>query len=495
MNPSVTLTDRSLALRLFLALLLLYAALSGGHLYSMDDHTNFHVADSILARGSIDLEEASRARHLNTTTGADGRPYSYYGIGGPLVFLPFVALGRAAGALAGSSHYLSQASMSLASAVLTAATSALVFLILRRRGRSSRRALAAAALYALATPALVWSKYSANSVIVGFLFVGALYAFLHDSNRGWMVAGLCLGLAVNVRYDAAIGAALLPLLAMTRGDGARADRARRFASLGVALLPFALLLLGHNLLRFGSPWKLGYSNLESADPFGTPLLSGLYGLLLSPNRGLLFHAPILLILPFSFRQGMEKRWSLLLPAVYAVFYAKAETWDGGVVWGPRYLGCVLPLLCLPLGDAAAALVSRGRRDALIALAGLSVSMQLWGGIVSMDSYHDHLVESGINPLRTRDEVELAPVWGVRLVMRELTLEQLADRAGEGPLPAGGHPATVILRSTADYWPFYAYKLGFSPWPLILLWSLMVIGALLVSRPLWRAAGQEKMSLS
>lgn len=477
-----------MAQRIFLATLLVNIALASGHLYTMDDQTNFYVVDSIWNAYDVNIVPSEHERHLNAVAGTDGRRYSYYGIGGPIVYLPFYAVGRAAGRFHGAVHYLAQAGMSLTNAFMTALAAALVFTVTTRRGRSEPAALAAALLFAFATPAFVWSKHLSNSVIVGALLMLALRCLL-ESGLVWnLAAGLALGLAVNVRYDAIIGAALLVAAAPFL-------RRRSWTSVGAIVLglaPFALLLLAYNAYRFGSITSLGYPDLAAKGQFEASIPNGLYGLTLSPGRGLIVYGPILLALPFAWRKLAGSQTDILLfigiPLAYTLFYARLATWHGGIGWGPRYLACALPFLCCGFADLFP--LARTMRPFFAALLALSVAVQLWGGLASIDSYHDELVELGVDPLLSATVPEYAPLWGIAGVVANFNLTRLPKETANAPLPAGGYPATQTLRYTPDYWPFYAYKLGIPAPACALLWlSVFVPGVVLTAR-LWMRGAQQ-----
>jgi hypothetical protein len=67
---------------------------------------------------------------------------------------------------------------------------------------------------------------------------------------------------------------------------------KRFATYlasATAVVLFGLLVMAfYNQVRFGNPFETGYG--EEAGAFTTPLLLGLYGLLLSPGKGLFEYA-------------------------------------------------------------------------------------------------------------------------------------------------------------------------------------------------------------
>jgi len=157
-----------------------------------------------------------------------------------------------------------------------------------------------------------------------------------------LAAGLVLGLGSVVRQTTAVVAIGLHgfrpsrLLAMLLG-----------AAIGVAPL------LAYNDLAFGSPLEQGYG----AKTFGTPIQTGLYGLLASPSRGLFVYTPYLvfafLALLRAWRwpgevagrlRGLSLAWLAAL-----VLYAMYSEWWGGRVFGSRFLDDFAPVLFVALG--------------------------------------------------------------------------------------------------------------------------------------------------
>src|SRR5262249_47670949 len=108
--------------------------------------------------------------------------------------------------------------------------------------------------------------------------------------------------------------------------------------LGVGILVASVGLF--NYIRFGNPLQTGYGNGLAL--FDHPLLSGLYGLLLSPGKSLFLYSPIVLLAVPSFalmaRQHFaETLASLGIIAVHLLTYASYSVWHGDGTWGPRFM--------------------------------------------------------------------------------------------------------------------------------------------------------------
>ena len=152
-----------------------------------------------------------------------------------------------------------------------------------------------------------------------------------------LLAGITLGLGAVVRQTTALVAIGL--------NGLRPMRLVA-ALLGVAI--GVAPLLAYNYIAFGAPLEQGYGT----KPFDTPIQTGLYGLLLSPSRGLLVYCPYLV---FAFLALVRAwRWpgevAVRLRGLFIVWlatlvlYATYAEWWGGRVFGARFLDDLAPIL-------------------------------------------------------------------------------------------------------------------------------------------------------
>jgi len=168
----------------------------------------------------------------------------------------------------------------------------------------------------------------------------ALSVVLREESVGYgreLVAGLALGLGTVVRQTTAL---------VALGIGGLSPR-RLLAGLAGAAIG-AAPLLAYNYLAFGSPLEQGYGT----KPFDAPIATGLYGLLLSPSRGLLIYTPYLIFALAALLRawrwpGETARRLRTLSLVWLatlVLYASYAEWWGGRVFGTRFLDDLAPLL-------------------------------------------------------------------------------------------------------------------------------------------------------
>lgn len=196
-------------------------------------------------------------------------------------------------------------------------------------------------------------------------------------------AGGALSAALLVKPTSA---ALLPLLAAVAalprsGEG----RVRGVLSLLLGAAPGAAASLALNVVRFGSVLESGYG-APLLHPLARPVspLFTVLRLTLLPNRGLLWYAPLLLLVPLvapRLARGRRRVVLLASAAGFGVFFAANVAWfawEGGFGWGPRLLA--------PAVACAAPLVAA--RDRQLRIAAVLVAL---GALVNLPAY---LLEPG-----------------------------------------------------------------------------------------------------
>ena len=241
------------------------------------------------------------------------------------------------------------------SAVLTAITAVLLFDLALSLTGSAGAALFSALGYALGTPIWGYSTTLLGHASVGALFVIALAGVARGGARWLGVAGLALGWAVVIEYQAVLAGSAIGLWAVWR----HRTRPRALAPFLAAGLVGLVPLFAYNLFAFGTPFRIGYSGVVGFEGmnqglFGltVPRIAVLREILIGPMRGLLWVAPILFLAPIGLWRLAEARATraLALTAAGVVLIALLVNaayvyWDGGNATGPRH--------AMPLAGVAA----------------------------------------------------------------------------------------------------------------------------------------------
>ena len=316
--------------------------------------------------------------------GADGAVYAKKGVTPSIFLVPLVLLANALPWLT------TRTTVMLLNPLVITATALLLFRFLLLLGYRLRTAFVIAITLGLATFVFAYAKTLFGEPLAGLLLLTMVMSIYRSgSARSMIIAGSAVGLLMGINLIYGVFAPLIALLILWRW--------RSLRTVIVYGLPIvmALLLLGlFNQMRFGSPLSSGY-HLAEGEGFTVPLLTGLYGLFLSPYRGMFLYSPVLLLaLPGGWLLR-KQRWLLAtilaLVIAEALAFASWWSWHGGVVWAPRFLVPVLPLLMIALAPVVEAM---WRRKWLLTLFGalflLSALITFLGAFYNVGIYLNQL---------------------------------------------------------------------------------------------------------
>lgn len=465
--------DRSRAAALLVALVLALASpwRPGG---SSDGIAVFRTSAALAFEGTFVLPKAPPGARIDPFY----FPPSPDGTGIVSIYAPFGALLGAAqlraAALAPSAGSRGALADLLAGAAPIVATALAVFPIARllRHGGARRRAataLAAGLLLGTFLGPLGVTDFQEPWLV---LFVSsalerALASRLLRGGRRLRclaAAGAAISLALLAKPTAA---ALLPVLSLPALFPRRGEpRGRGLVALVLGAAPGVGLALALNAVRFGSALDAGY-----ATPLLHPLARAvspawtLLRLTLLPNRGLLWYAPLLLLVPLvapRLARGGRRVVLAASAAGFGVFLAANLAWfawEGGFGWGPR-------LLAPAVACAAPLLAARGRElrwaAALVAV-GLLANLPAWlvdpGRLYRVAAAADEAAPLGpIVPLHRRDGGKggleplqrphyvpaFAPALAGPGLLARLVLEGDGEDAG-APASGTAHDAALVRR--------------------------------------------------
>ncbi|HEX6683678.1 MAG TPA: hypothetical protein VF062_12825 [Candidatus Limnocylindrales bacterium] len=356
-----------------LALLAAGFAVSAADIWSYDAWIMAQVTHSMVYDGNFLVHEDP----FNLSM-----PYSSYGIGMSLLMVVPELLGPL---LNRSVNNLN----ALINPVVAAATGVVVWRLARALGVTTRRAAAIALIMVLATPMLPYAASTFSEPATAFgVALGLLGLELVRRREllGALLAGIGVGIAVLVRVDSAL--LIAPVLAIGVFVAAR----RRIAAtlvFGAGALPAFAIVAWYNIVRYGTPLVSQYQGMSPSRAFGHPFLSGLYGLTLSPARGLLVFAPLALVAVVGARWLWRRSRVMTIVCLVLIvdrllFYASWYSWHAGTGWGPRFLVPALPALAPFLVEVVRRLpdARTTARLAFAALVGVSFAVQVVGATTS-----------------------------------------------------------------------------------------------------------------
>ncbi len=380
--PSLQKHHARIALFLFLSLTALFLVTSTGRVRTVDEIEVKFQGESLMLHGTTAVPQAVAANRFYGILDRKGQPRAPYGDAQALLSVPWHAAAHVLwkvlpqGSMPVGSQYLFvDAIVTTSSAVFSALTAALAFLIFCYLGIAVRTAVAAAVVIALATPLFAYSAWFFSEPLVAALMMAAALVLFTGQNRYSLgraaLAGLLLGTMIWVRPAHVIAVSVFFLAVLVR------DREKTpYPAFVLALIAglFGAAYLLRNQIYFGDIWEFGYPKIvdevKRMNTFETPATTGLFGFLLSPGKSIfLFAPPILLAIPGVLRLAKRDLGLAVLaagmPVVYLLFFSRYTQWEGGFSIGPRYIVPSLALLCLALGPL---LVEAGPRTRKLAIA-------------------------------------------------------------------------------------------------------------------------------
>jgi hypothetical protein len=372
-------------LTFFLAFFLL---MSSGRLASSDAGAQLQAAMLLVNTGSLSTATPPADQGL-WVMNSEGRYYQAHDIGNIVLMLPAAWIGSVITKQTGAEFpqeppLISKVGVALTYACLSALGCFYLFLTFSLFYKQ-RPAFLLSLAFVLTTFFWAYTK-SAWDVLGAACFVCLLLYFASrivlgaQSKRIFFITGLVLAAACSFRFS------LTPFLALSLGGVLFFSRVR-FGWL-ITASSFALGLvpdLFYNYLRMGTPFQPATTApkyLALGNNLSGNMFTGLYGLIASPNKGLLVFAPIfvlLFFLPFVWKE-LSSPVKLIIACfgvgafLHILMLSKLTGW-GSFGWGPRYLVTLLPVLFFIV--AAVLMSSWGKhRNLLIGLLCISTLVNL-----------------------------------------------------------------------------------------------------------------------
>jgi hypothetical protein len=238
----------------------------------------------------------------------------------------------------------------------------ILFLFTARFTHKDNCAFILGLVYGLGTIAFPYSRALFQHQIAAFgAFVGfvLLWRVIYEgASFKWLwVVGLLFGLTAISEYPVIPFLSLIFLWAVCK----RSIRLQLYRVI-LGALPLFLILMAYDWAAFNTPLPVSYKyhvihkevHRQGLMGVTIPSLETLYGLTVSPFRGLFFISPILILaipgLYFMWRQK-DQGIAVLLTCIIAGFFlynASYLFWWGGHAIGPRYLVPMLPFMIIPM---------------------------------------------------------------------------------------------------------------------------------------------------
>jgi hypothetical protein len=365
------------------ALIFIYSLTASGHLLSPDAEMQFRTTQALATRGWTDVEPLEGG--FLSKAGPDGKEYAQYGVGMPLMALPFYVFGEVLDRTVpdlmvyrvfwptrqyhdGTPRaWRLRLGVSFFNIIVSSLLGGLFLGVMLMVGLPRGDALMASLLQAVGTYQWAHSRTFFSEPAATLLLFGSfmlIFSWLRkpENKRLWLpgIAGVLAGFSVLVRKDSALFfpglclMCLLPLVIQYIEQRKSSEPTDTVSTSYVkplfmgAFLAFAGMVLGlvaHfviSWLQWGDPSALGYEDQAEGIQFSTPLLAGAHGFLASAGKGLFWFSPALVLAFIGWRQMTMNNpllaWGAILCNVpFLIAMCKWQNWAGGWCWGPRHI--------------------------------------------------------------------------------------------------------------------------------------------------------------
>lgn len=324
-----------------------------GHFYTSDEMLMAMTAKSIVDSHSLTFPEIY------------GKTSSRYGIAVPILAIPFYMIDKIVW------NFIPEAGddilfFNLLNVFTTAALGLMIYLLSMKIYRNEKISAILSLITILTSDFLPNSRTLLSEPLFTLVLITAFYFIVKGENltdmqvdssdkdkvnyyQNSFLIGVFLSLAILTRF---IGFILLPPVFLYILFQRNAIRQK---SIGLILLilpicfAFFINLCINKIIR-GSYFSAGYSD----SGFTTPLIPGLYGILLSVGRGLFIYNPLAIFGVIFFLKFIKEhqRFGLLTLAaiiIWIVFHAKFFMWWAGWTYGSRFLDPIIPFIYFPIG--------------------------------------------------------------------------------------------------------------------------------------------------
>jgi hypothetical protein len=485
--------------------------------------------------GSADTQHRENAAHAMWTSdppvfpneypefgihGRYGELETWYGIGQPLLMLPFDVAGTYIERLPVFDDYngvdpsVRNIVVSYGTNILLNVLTALVcFRFLLRFNFSTGQSAAGVLALLLLTTHL---HYTQNMMENNYICLLTLAGFTWQlewvetgNRRALFIGSAALGLNLLTRLTTGVdllGCALFSVLALclmgTRGSALFA-RAKSYAAVTLPVYAFFILLDRlYQFYRFGSftntyagiaarEWRAQNPSLPASFPFSAPFHTGFFGALFAPEKSIFLFDPLLILMLVV----VALAWRGFTPAIkaytiatvamllaYISFYACYFTFAGDSAWGDRYVSTtveLIALLAVPLLMQLWGRLGRSMRALGAALIGASAIVQaasvaFW---LSLELYQEETLPH--------------PTFVVWLRLKNIAAFALGkmDVWGLNNAPMHRDPWDYVHITCWNFLPFLLRRVGEAPaWAcnltLALWWGAIAALAMVLWR-LWR----------
>ena len=326
---------------------------SSGQIENPDTHLRLAQARLLLKNHEFGLpNDVGEDLHGNVAINNFGKRFMVYNPGQTVLFIPIYYISKLTSKDEASCYYTAAFLVSFINLIVHSLCSFLLFNIALSIGASKNRSYFVALVFCLTSYSFSFAQSTfEHHIEMFFILLGYYFILSKEIRHNGFLSGLSIALGLVFRSTTILAFPGLFLLAN--------KKQKIYLTLGA--IPGIITILIYNYIRFNNPFEFGYSlawNLANEDSIvfwslkRIPL--SLYGLLLSPAKGLLFFSPTLILGFIGLRRFWYKHNKFALSiylfcGLYLIIFSTNFAWHGSIwSFGPRYILPILPFLYLPI---------------------------------------------------------------------------------------------------------------------------------------------------
>lgn len=332
-------------LNLFLLFFIFLWLLSPGERPTGDAAIMAYISKMIVTEKSITFPYHSKGY---TVVGADGKAYPKFPLPWMVVNVPQAYV---LSVIENSSLPMDQKELTsrlirgFTPAVTGALAGVLLYLTLLMAGTSNKASLFITIIFLFSSCTLPYLRSQYSEVLQVFSVNLGLFTFSklnkETSFKNMFLVGISLGFMVFVKLVLIFFSAIFGLCSIILIINSEKP-IRMFLYLLAGFTIPIFFLFTYNILRFSDPLIFDYGYYPIPVDFSNPLLFGLYGLLFSSGRGLLWFSPPTLLSFLGIRGVFQSRNMVCIASLFGFLsillaYSCFSVWHGAEQWGPRFL--------------------------------------------------------------------------------------------------------------------------------------------------------------
>lgn len=439
----------------------LFILTAKGHLEVIDTDYSVKTAISILENGSMRIKASDEdfiKFSINPTE--DGLIYSQYGIGLPLLFIPFIIVAKTISILTEVPQSV-LTSFFISFYNIPFAIMGLWFIkeILQKLGFEKKQGYATVVVISTCTAYWHYTVIDFSEIIQLSFLLGSINASISNNKNKWRCFSFWFSLLLSIKIAYLV---LLPSFIVYGLIESRQIKDRLIKDIfnGASfILPFGIIIGILNYVRFGDFTEFGYGGNPGLGFSLTNFINICPTSIFSLNYGIIPFNPILLSIPLWFIFYKKNQlFSYLITSIIGLWFIImcSYNYGWGWSWGQRYLFIVIPLIALPVVCLPSIKLSRFGKAIFVGLTLSSSFVQL----VSVSTkFHEPLTMK----LKTKEKSEnlnLEQLPSSFLLFKH----KLLDGSSNYPLSIiGGNANDTINVSNYEsfrgfnFWPIHALK--------------------------------------